>query len=37
LNDIIAGRLVLDLRTGRVVRPPKQKKMTTRPGPDWVD
>jgi hypothetical protein len=26
LNDIIAGRLVLDLRTGRVVRPPKQKK-----------
>jgi hypothetical protein len=26
LNDIIADRLVLDLRTGRVVRPPKQKK-----------
>jgi hypothetical protein len=26
LNDIIAGRLILDLRTGRVVRPPKQKK-----------
>jgi hypothetical protein len=25
LNDIIAGRLVLDLRTGRLVRPPKQK------------